>query len=116
MQKPMADTFERARLMAEAVRGSRTKLAVNQNGRWGPGHYMAKQLIEKGYVGEVEAITIENVFPLPQPGLHMAMTVHHYDTLLHSASKPGFRVRVMQYGFLRPDAGNHRRPRAALLR
>jgi predicted dehydrogenase len=77
----MADTMERARAIVDATRGSKLKLAVNQNGRWGPGHFVAKQLIDLGYVGDVEAITIESMFPLPLAGLYMAMTVHHYDTV-----------------------------------
>ena len=99
VQKPMADTLERARQMVEAVRGTKTKLAVNQNGRWGPGHYIAKQLIDQGYVGEIQAIAIENVFPLPLVGLHMAMTVHHYDTIRYWMGREPTRI----YASLDPD-------------
>ena len=81
MQKPLADTLARAKELVELTRGSKTKLAVNQNGRWGPGHYVAKQLVDLGFVGEVEAATIENVFPLPMSGIYMSMTVHHYDAI-----------------------------------
>jgi predicted dehydrogenase len=99
MHKPMADTPERARLMVDAVRGSKTRLAVNQNGRWGPGHFVAKQLIELGYVGDVEAIAIENLFPLPLAGLHMAMTVHHYDTVRYWMGREPTRI----YASMDPD-------------
>lgn len=92
MHKPMADTMERAKLMVEAVRGSKTKLAVNQNGRWGPGHFIAKQLVDQGYVGDVEAVVIENVFPLPMSGLHFSMTVHHYDTIRYWMGREPIRI------------------------
>jgi predicted dehydrogenase len=92
IQKPLADSVERAQAIVAAVKGSKTKLAVNQNGRFGPGHYIAKQLIEQGFVGEVESVAIENMFPLPMAGLYMAMTVHLYDTVRYWMGREPSRI------------------------
>lgn len=81
IQKPMADNLERARAIVDAVRGSKTKLAVNQNGRFGPSHYVARQTIEQGLIGDVRSAAIQNVYPHMWPGIHFSWTVHHYDTI-----------------------------------
>ena len=99
IQKPMANTIERARAIVDAVRGSKTKLAVNQNGRFGPGHFIAKQLIEQGFVGEVESVAIQNMFPHPAAGIYMSWTVHHYDTVRFWMGREPSRI----YASLDPD-------------
>ena len=99
IQKPMANTIERAQAIVDAVRGSKTKLAVNQNGRFGPGHYIAKQLIEQGFIGDVEAIAIQNTYPHTWPGIYMSWTVHHYDTVRYWMGREPSRI----YASLDPD-------------
>ena len=81
VDKPMADTYERAKAMVEATRGSRMKLAVNQNGRWGPAHFVARQLIQSGYVGEVDTVLIDCTFPMRFSDIVVQMTVHHFDVM-----------------------------------
>ena len=99
IQKPMADNLERARAIVDAVRGSKTKLAVNQNGRFGPGHFVARQLIEQGFVGDVKSIAIQNMYPHMWPGIYMSWTVHHYDTIRYWMGREPSRI----YASLDPD-------------
>ena len=79
VDKPLADTYERAKAMVEATRGSRMRFAVNQNGRWGPAHYVAWQLIRAGHIGDVDAIMIDCTFPMRFSDIVVQMTVHHFD-------------------------------------
>jgi predicted dehydrogenase len=81
VDKPMADTYERARAMVDAARGSQLRFAVNQNGRWGPAHYVAREVIRAGYVGDVESVMIDCTFPMRFPDILVQMTVHHFDVV-----------------------------------
>jgi predicted dehydrogenase len=81
VDKPMADTYERAKAMVEATRGSKTRFAVNQNGRWGPAHYVARQVIQSGHIGEVDSIMIDCTFPMRFSDIVVQMTVHHFDLI-----------------------------------
>lgn len=81
VDKPMADTFERAKAMVEATRGGKMKFAVNQNGRWGPAHYYAYQVIRAGLIGDVDSIVIDCTFPMRFSDIVVQMTVHHFDAI-----------------------------------
>ncbi|MFQ3620672.1 MAG: Gfo/Idh/MocA family oxidoreductase [Spirochaetales bacterium] len=57
VQKPLALTVDEAKRLIEAADKRNVRLAVNQNGRWAPPWRVATLLVEKGYIGEIVAIT-----------------------------------------------------------
>ena len=56
-QKPLAPTVREAQHVVEEATRRGLKVAVNQNGRWAPPWRIATLLIERGYLGEILAIT-----------------------------------------------------------
>ena len=53
IQKPLTLNYKTAREIVEAAESNGVKLAVNQNFRWNPSCYGAKQLIDSGCIGKV---------------------------------------------------------------
>ena len=58
-QKPLADTLPHAAEIVRLAREANVKLAVNQQLRWGPGLRAAKDLIRKGWIGQVVDASIQ---------------------------------------------------------
>jgi predicted dehydrogenase len=63
IQKPLTLNFQTAKEIVEVANANGVKLAVNQNFRWNPSCYGAKQLIDQGYIGKVQTAAIENITP-----------------------------------------------------
>jgi predicted dehydrogenase len=55
-EKPMALTLKEADAMLRACRRNRVKLIINHERRWDPFYRKAKELIEKGEIGELRTI------------------------------------------------------------
>ncbi len=58
-QKPLADTLPHAAEIVRLARAGGVKLAVNQQLRWGPGLRAARDLIRKGWIGQVVDASIQ---------------------------------------------------------
>lgn len=59
MQKPFAHRLEEALEMIAIAKAANVKLVVNQNGRYAPFYYAAKQIIDSGVLGEPYLMTHE---------------------------------------------------------
>jgi predicted dehydrogenase len=57
-QKPLADSYEEAKSIAEACRKAGVKGAVNQQMRWSPGIRASHTIIRRGWLGELLQATI----------------------------------------------------------
>jgi len=90
VQKPMAETAAEAAQMVEAARRHKRKLAVNHQMRWAPSVRAAKDLLRRGWFGEVVDYSIQiriqtnwdlwewlKVHPYPELTYH---TIHYLDT------------------------------------
>jgi predicted dehydrogenase len=51
-EKPLATTIEECQRMVEAAEAAGVVFAVNQNYRWMPANFLARRIIEKGWIGE----------------------------------------------------------------
>lgn len=62
-QKPLGETYEEAKRVADAVAAAGVKGAVNQQMRWAPGIQASKSIAKRGWLGEITQATIQvNVF------------------------------------------------------
>lgn len=59
VEKPLAETIEECKKMVEAAERAGVKLAVHQNYRWYPMCFLARHIIERGFIGEPFFASIE---------------------------------------------------------
>jgi predicted dehydrogenase len=91
MQKPMAESLEEAERMVKLARKAKMKFAVNQQMRWSPSVRAAKDLLQRGWLGEPIEYRIEisiktdwslspwlKKHPYPELTYH---TIHYVDTV-----------------------------------
>lgn len=74
-EKPLAATPEQAAEMVEACQSAGVLLAVNHTRRWEPIYLRAKQLVEEGAIGRIEAIIGY------YPGKVFTMGTHLFDLM-----------------------------------
>jgi predicted dehydrogenase len=99
-QKPLALDMETGQAIVAAAREARVKLAVNQQMRWEPGIRAARQLMERGWIGEPIAVTIRlnnqvdwSAWPWIQQQPRMELfchSIHHFDTIRSLLGEPGW--------------------------
>jgi predicted dehydrogenase len=58
-QKPLGESFEEAKRIAEAVKTAGVKGAVNQQMRWSPGIRASRAIVNNGWIGEVTQASIQ---------------------------------------------------------
>lgn len=74
-EKPLASTPEQAAEMVEACQAAGVLLAVNHTRRWEPIYVRAKQLVQEGAIGRIEAIVGY------YPGKVFTMGTHLFDLM-----------------------------------
>lgn len=101
MHKPMARTYEGAKKIVEAAKQKNVKFAVNQNSRWGPAHFVTRNLIKEGFIGKPQVVMIENIAPTPflepgpmeEPSFNILQwAIHHYDIMRWWLDKEPVRI------------------------
>lgn len=89
LHKPLARTYELAKEIVQAAKDKGIKLAVNQNGRWGPAHFAARELVREGFIGNPLVMMVENIAPGAWPSEPLdapcfsilEWSIHHYDVM-----------------------------------
>lgn len=79
IQKPLASTYEQCEAMVAAAEQGGIKFAVNQNGRWAPAFYAAKQFLAAGGVGEPRMMTLTARRPPRSGDVLVNFSVHGMD-------------------------------------
>ncbi len=79
IQKPLAETYAQCATMVETARASGIKLAVNQNARWAPAFYAAKQFIQAGGLGEPRMLSLTARRPPRGGDVLVNFSVHSMD-------------------------------------
>ncbi|MCL4544650.1 MAG: Gfo/Idh/MocA family oxidoreductase [Chloroflexi bacterium] len=79
IQKPLAETYAQCAAMVEAARTAHVKLAVNQNARWAPTFYAAKQFIQVGGLGEPRMLSLAARRPPRGGDVLVNFSVHSMD-------------------------------------
>jgi len=79
IQKPFAAEYHQCTAMVEAAKTGGIKLAVNQNARWSPVFYAARQLLIAGAIGKLQTANLEFRFPIGPGAVLMDFCNHEYD-------------------------------------
>jgi predicted dehydrogenase len=85
--KPLADTYAHAVAIVDAARQGGVKLAVNQNSRYAPTYFAARELIRRGVIGPLLAAGIQwdaarGLQHRPDFDVVHDVTVHQVDIVL----------------------------------
>jgi len=109
-QKPLSDKYAEAVRAVDAARRAGVKLAVNQQMRWSPGIRCARQLLDRGWVGDAVYATIQihvhtdwSLWPWMYEGERLEVlyhSIHHMDSLRYLMGMPR---RVYSTGWHSPD-------------
>ncbi len=105
MHKPLARSYGRAKEMVDIAGEKGIKFAVNQNSRWGPDHFAARNLLREGFIGKPQVVMIQNVCPvdfvkdpMDEPSVALLdWCVHHFDLLRWWLTKEPVRLYTTLY-------------------
>ena len=83
-QKPLGEAYSAAQKIVDVCREAGVKAAVNQQMRWAPGIQASRQIIERGWLGELTQATIQVNVLTPWEHWPWMMSLPGMEFLYHS--------------------------------